>query len=65
MKVVDNRFICTEKEMKDLVVVDQMFHETCRGLPCSECPFPNKREDCTASLFLHKIIALAKLEKKE
>ena len=64
MKEVDNRFICTDKEMADLIIIDRMFHATGRGLACSECPFVNKREDCTVSLFLKKIMELTRFEKR-
>lgn len=64
MKMVEGIFVCTEKEKKDLAVVDKMFRITCRSLACSECPFQNKREKCTAALFFGKIIKRTKSEKR-
>ena len=64
MKEVDSRFFCTNKEMQDLVIIDQMFRTTCRGMVCSECPFRNKREDCTAALFLRKFLERVRSEKR-
>ena len=64
MRVVDNRFVCTEKEMKDLAVVDKMFRKTCYGSRCDKCPFRNIRADCTAILFMNRLVEQAKLEER-
>ena len=57
MKRVGRHFICTDKELKDLALMDKMFHKMCRGVSCDKCVLSNsKKDNCTASLFLNRIL---------
>lgn len=68
MKRVGRRFICTDKELKDLALMDKMFHTMCRGVPCEHCILSNgKKDNCTASHFLKRVIhqSISKTKAKE
>lgn len=56
MKRVGRHFICTDKELKDLVRINKMFHTMCRGVSCEHCILSNKRDNCTAAHFLNRVI---------
>lgn len=58
MKRVGRHLICTDKELKDLELINKMFHTMCHGISCDECILSNcKREHCcTASLFLNRVL---------
>ena len=65
MRVVGNRFVCTEKEMNDLKLVDRIFRQTCFAHFCGNCPFWTKRKACTASRFLNNFMHRTSLEETE
>lgn len=38
MRVEKDKLCVTEKERKDIEIVDKMFAQICRKYPCSACP---------------------------
>ena len=65
MKRVGRRFVCTDKELKDLALIDKMFYKMCYGVSCDECVLSNdKRDNCTASLFLNRVLRQSMSETK-
>ena len=68
MKRVGRHFICTDKELKDLVLMNKMLYKMCRGVSCDECVLSNsKRDNCTASLFFNRVLlkSMSKTKAKE
>ena len=66
MRVVDNRFICTEKEMQDLKLIDHIFSETCFVHACYDCPFRTEgKRACTVYFFTSKFMRQVSLEGTE